>query len=115
MSANSEETRKWATILHFSQFSGIFIPLGGFLVPIIIWQLKKNELPEIDKHGKVIANWILSVVIYFAVGLPMVPFLIGAIIVPIVGICCIAFPIIGGIQAGNDKLWKYPLAIPFFR
>jgi len=61
---DDEETRQWAAILHFSLFSGIIIPLGGLIVPIVIWQLKKADLPGIDPHGKVVVNWIISSSIY---------------------------------------------------
>ena len=115
MSDNLEQTRQWSIILHFSQFSGLLIPFGGFLVPIIIWQLKKNELPGIDAHGKMITNWILSAFIYGLVNFFLIFLIIGIVLLPILGGCCLVFPIIGGIQASNGKLWKYPLSIPFFR
>jgi hypothetical protein len=37
--------------------------VGSLIAPIIIWQLKKNEFPELDAHGKVVVNWIISVLI----------------------------------------------------
>ncbi len=54
------ETRKWAFILHMSVLAGFALPPAGFIAPIVIWQLKKNELPGIDAHGKNAVNWIIS-------------------------------------------------------
>lgn len=56
--------KQWAMFLHFSILAGFVIPIAGLIVPIIIWQIKKTELPEIDAHGKVVANWIISAIIY---------------------------------------------------
>ena len=43
-------------LLHFSQFAGVVVPIAGLLVPIILWQWKKNEFPDIDAHGKNVTN-----------------------------------------------------------
>jgi len=64
-STNTEQrTRQWAMLLHFSQFAGVLIPFGGFIVPILIWQIQKEKLPGIDEHGKIVANWIISAFLY---------------------------------------------------
>ncbi len=51
-----QQTRLWAMLLHFSQFAGVVVPIAGLLVPIILWQWKKNEFPDIDAHGKNVTN-----------------------------------------------------------
>ena len=44
---------KWWTVgLHLSQFAGYAVPLAGFVVPIVIWQVVKEDHPEIDEHGR---------------------------------------------------------------
>jgi hypothetical protein len=45
------ETRKWAFFIHLSQFAHFVFPLGGIILPIVLWQMKKDELPGIDTHG----------------------------------------------------------------
>ena len=39
---------QWAMFVHLAQFTHCVAPLGGIVAPILIWQLKKEELPEID-------------------------------------------------------------------
>jgi len=108
-----EQTRQWAMFLHLSVLAGLAVPLAGMVVPVVIWQLKKNELPGIDVHGKNALNWIISEVIYVLVcivlGLAFIglPLLIGLAAVGVI------FPIIAGIKANNGEVWKYPLAINF--
>ncbi len=112
---DDKETNQWAAILHFSLFSGFVIPLGGLIVPIVIWQLKKADLPGIDPHGKVVVNWIISLFIYLIVSSLLTLVVIGFLLIPIFGIMAIVFPIVGGIQASSGRLWKYPLSIEFIK
>ena len=102
-------------ILHLSQFAGYVIPLAGLIAPIVIWQVKKTELPGIDAHGKVVLNWILSALIYGAVSFVLLFVLIGFLMFAVLGVMLVIFPIVGGIKANNGELWKYPLSIPFFK
>jgi len=67
--------------LHFSLLAGIVVPYVGLIAPVIIWQSKKNDLPEISPHGRVVVNWIISLLIYELVCFALVLFvLIGLIL-----------------------------------
>ena len=107
--------KQWAMILHFSVFSAYVIPIAGLVAPILIWQLKKTELPEIDSHGKVVLNWFISCIIYLVVCVILSFAMIGIPLLIVLGVLSIIFPIIGGIKANNGELWKYPISIQFFR
>ena len=107
--------KQWAMILHFSMLTGFVIPLAGLIAPIIIWQIKKTEMPGIDAHGKVVVNWIISAAIYAAVCALLIVIVIGVPLLWVLGVLCIVFPIIGGIKANNGELWKYPLSIQFLK
>ena len=107
--------KQWAMLLHFSLLAGFVVPFAGLVVPIIIWQLKKTEFPEIDDHGKVVVNWMISGIIYAVVCSLLSFILIGIPLLIVLGALAIIFPIIGGIKANNGELWKYPLSIPFLK
>ncbi len=109
------EARQWGMLLHLSIFAGFVAPALGLVVPILIWQIKKDELPGIDEHGKNVANWIISKLIYAAVSFVLAFVLIGFVLGLALAIVAIVFPVIGGIKANNGEYWKYPLAIPFFK
>ena len=112
---SEKKTRETALFLHLSQFAGYLIPLAGLVVPIIIWQVKKNELPVIDAHGKNVANWMISEIIYGVIFAILSFVLIGIPLLMILGVLAIVFPIIGAIKGNNGEVWKYPGAIPFFK
>jgi uncharacterized Tic20 family protein len=112
---NSREVGQWALFLHLSQFAGYIVPFAGWIAPILIWQLKKAEMPALDAHGKVVANWIISAIIYCAVSIILVFVVVGLPLLILVLVLGIIFPIIGAIKAGDGIVWKYPLSIPFFK
>jgi uncharacterized protein len=110
-----QQTRQWAMILHLSQLASFLVPLSGLVLPIVIWQIKKTDLPGIDAHGKIVVNWIISEFIYVLVSGLLCFVLIGVPMVFVVLALGIIFPIIGGVKANNGEVWKYPLSIPFFK
>ena len=113
LSDNDQQTQQWAMILHLSLFAGYVIPFSGIVAPIIIWQLKKTDLPGIDVHGKIAVNWIISAVIYGAISFVLVFVVVGIFLLIALGVLSIVFPIIGAIKANNGEVWKYPLSITF--
>ena len=51
--------KTYCMLIHFSVFAGYAVPIAGLIVPIVLWQLKKNEMPSVDAHGKMVLNFIL--------------------------------------------------------
>lgn len=103
-----KNTNTWAMILHLSVFAGYVVPLAGLIAPIVIWQLKKTEMPEIDEHGKNVVNFLISMVIYVSAAILLTVVLIGIPLLIILGIVAIVFPIIGAIKANDGEVWPYP-------
>ncbi len=106
-----QETKRWAMFLHFS----LIIPLGGFIAPVIIWQLKKNELPMLDIHGKIVVNWLISLLIYGAVFFGLTFVFVGIPLLSVLGVLGILFPIIAGVKANNGEFWKYPFSLSILK
>lgn len=110
-----KNTNTWAMILHLSVFAGYVIPFAGLVAPILIWQLKKEELPGIDDHGKVVANFLISMLIYGSVCTILVFVLIGIPLLVVLGIIGVVFPIIGAIKASNGVVWPYPMMLKIMK
>ena len=106
--ARDRETNQWAMFLHFSILAGWIIPLGGLIVPILIWQLKKDELPGIVPHAHVVINWIITSLVYALICFVLTFVLIGLLGFVILGLATVIFAIIGGIKANEGTLWEYP-------
>lgn len=109
------DEKTYITLMHLSQFAGLIIPGLGFIAPIIMWLTKSKENANIDKHGKNIANFLLSMIIYATVSTILIVVIIGIPLLIALGIIEIVFIIIASVKAANGEYWKYPLAIQFFK
>ena len=111
----SADANTWGMLIHFSQFLGYIMPVVGMIVPVLLWQLKKNESEIIDKHGKIVINWILTeLILLVAFGILCIVF-VGIPLLLALAIAGIIFPIVGGIKANDGVTWPYPFSIRFFR
>ena len=115
LQTQTPETRQMGMFIHLSQLLNLLIPFGGVILPIVLWQMKKGESPAIDWHGKMVANWLLSCLIYGVVSFILAFVLIGFLGFLALAILSIVFPIIGGIKANNGEMWEYPLTIKFLK
>ena len=102
------ETNQWAMFIHFSVLAGWVVPIAGVIVPIILWQLKKDELPGIVPHAHIVLNWILSSVVYAVVCFILLLIFIGVLGFVALAILTIIFSIVGGLKANEGQVWEYP-------
>jgi uncharacterized Tic20 family protein len=109
------QVREWCLLLHLSHFAGHAIPLGGLIAPVILWQMKKDEWPEVDEHGKNAVNWVISFVLYMVICIALCFVVVGFVLLPVLIVLGIVSPIIAAVKANDGVAWKYPLAIPFLR
>ena len=110
-----KEANQWALFLHLSQLANFLIPFAGLVAAIVIWQIKKDEMPSLDDHGRVVVNWQISLAIYGFVSLILTIVLIGVLLLVALVIVSVVFAVIGAIKGNNGELWPYPLSIPFLK
>lgn len=102
------ETNQWAMFIHFSVLAAWIVPLAGLVVPILLWQIKKDELPGIVPHAHVVLNWIVSSVVYAAICIVLIVLVIGIFGLIALGLVTIIYAIIGGLKANEGEVWEYP-------
>jgi uncharacterized Tic20 family protein len=85
------------------------------IAPILIWQLKKEQFPDLDQHGKMVINFIISMLIYSAVAFVLTLVFVGFILALVLVVIGVAYPIIGAIKANNGEFWKYPLILQLLK
>ena len=105
----------YCMLLHLSQLSSIVIPGLGFILPVVMWVVNKDKSDTIDQHGKVTVNWLISLVIYYAMCFILIFIIIGAFAIWVLALLNIIFAIIAALKANNGELWVYPLSIRFLK
>jgi len=111
------KTNKELLVLtHLSQLLDFVTVFGGSILPLCIWIFEKNEVEGMDKHGKAILNFRISMFVYCLLCIPMVLLLgIGLLGFLIIGFFVALYPIINAIRVSNDKEPYYPFTIEFIK
>ncbi|WP_440880868.1 DUF4870 domain-containing protein [Tenacibaculum sp. C7A-26P2] len=106
--------RQLIVVTHLSQLLDFVTGIGGLLVPLIIWILKKDEIVNMDVHGRSIINFRITMFLYLLVCVPLVIFFgLGLLGMLVIGIFYFIYPIINAIKASNNEEPTYPLSIKF--
>lgn len=111
-SVNKDE-RMWGMLCHLTVFSGFIIPFGNIIAPLVIWLIKKDEMPFVDDQGKESLNFQLTMLIAFIVAAVLTMVFIGFILIPLLIIFEIVVLIIASIKANDGVRYRYPWAIRF--
>jgi hypothetical protein len=114
VSSKQKEERNWALIAHLSSLSS-FMGIPGFVGPLIVWLVKKDELPFASAQAKEALNFQISLFLYAIACLALTLTIIGAVIgIPgllALGIIEIVFTIIASFKAGEGNSYRYPMTI----
>lgn len=112
--AGDMDNRTYSMLLHFSQFCNFLVPFLGLIVPVALW-LTRREDPYVDQQGRVVMNWILSSLIYFAICIVLTFIVVGAFLLVGLGILSIVFTVMGAIRAKDGVIRDYPMSISFLK
>ncbi len=102
-------------LMHLSQLLNLVTGMGGFIVPLIIWLVKRDEIENLDYEGKEILNFQISIFIYFILSSIMIVFLVGFVFIGFVTIVAIVTPILQANKSKAGEEVRYPLTIRFIR
>jgi len=112
VTAIAEKDRTLAALTHLSGLAGYLLPLGGIIVPIVIWVVKSDSrvISSIAKQA------ILLNVCVFLVGAAAALLWLTIVLIPVVivfwmalGLVAIVLPIVGALRAWDGVYYSYPL------
>ncbi|HLX96876.1 MAG TPA: DUF4870 domain-containing protein [Verrucomicrobiae bacterium] len=105
-------------LCHLSALAGFVVPFGTILGPLLVWQIKKNEIPSVNIHGKAALNFQITVLIAvlasIACGIVLSVICIGVLfffLAAAIGLASLILAIIAGIKANNGEDYKYPFSL----
>lgn len=103
--ANSSD-KALIILSHLSALIGV-----GFILPLIVWLVKKNEADIVAAHALEALNFHLSLLIYTICAIPLCFIVIGIPLLVVMGLGSIVLAIIAAVQASDGKFYRYPLTL----
>jgi uncharacterized Tic20 family protein len=111
--ALSSGDRTLAALCHVSTWLNIFAPGLGFVMPLIILLVMRDQSRFVAENAKESMNFQLSMLIYFICAIPLFLVFIGVpILLGVIGLGLIC-PLIATIRAADGTLSLYPFTIRF--
>ena len=108
----SKDEQNWTMFCHLSALSGFIIPFGSVIGPLIIWLMKRAEMPMVEVHGKEVLNFQITVMIAAIVSFALMFVLIGFVLIGVVAIGALVLTIMAAIKVSNgDYSYRYPFTL----
>ena len=105
-----KDARMWGMLCHITALSS-FAGVPGFIGPLVIWLLKKEDYPFVDDQGKESLNFQISIFIYALISVVLIWIVIGFFLMIAVTIFNLIFVIVATIKANNGEYFRYPMTI----
>jgi len=110
---DDKDERMWGMLCHLSALSGLIIPFGNLIGPLVVYTLKKDEYAFVADHGKESLNFQISVLIYLMISGIAVLLLVGIFFLLFVPFIAIILTVLAGVRANDGEYYRYPFCIHF--
>jgi len=111
----SQEDRNWGLIAHLSSLSGLIIPLGSVLGPLIVYLVKKDQSAFGTDCAKEALNFNITVVIAAIVCAILWLVFVGILLSVVLFFAWVVLTIIAAVRASEGTSYRYPATIRFVK
>jgi hypothetical protein len=121
-------------LCHLSALAGYFVAVGWIFGPLVVWLMKRNEMPFVDDQGKESLNFQITMLIVTVIiaslvaisfgllllhrvmpgGSAFFPIGISLLLLLLLVLFHVIYTIIGAVRASHGEYYRYPLTIRFF-
>jgi len=104
----SGDERHWAVICHLSAMLMYLTVIGGFIAPLVIWLLKRDQMPFVADQGRETLNFQITILLALAGACVLMLVLIG---IPLFwGLLLFHFvmTIVATVRVSEGVLYRYP-------
>jgi len=91
------------------------VPLGNIWVPLILWVLKKKDMPLVEEAGRESINFQISMTIYTIISFILCFVFVGFLLIFPLLLFNVGFVIYASIKVSNNERFRYPITIRFIR
>jgi hypothetical protein len=106
-----KEERTWGMFCHLVVLTGFIIPFASIIGPLVIWMIKRDEMPFVDDQGKESLNFQITMMLAMIASGLLMFVLIGFVLIFVVVIFQFIMIIIASIKANEGVYYRYPLCI----
>ena len=107
----SKEERTWGMFCHLSVLIGYVIPGASLLAPLVIWLLKREEMPFVDDQGKESLNFQITMFIGFIISFILAFLVIGFLLMILLAIFDLIMVIMAAMKANEGVRYRYPYSL----
>lgn len=115
LSEATKDDKQWAMFVHLSAILTTYTLGMGFLGPLILWLIKKDQSKYIDYHAKEALNFQLTILILELISIPLICVVVGIFLLIGLGVFSLVMSVIAGLKANNGERYRYPLTIRFLK
>ncbi|MEE8306026.1 MAG: DUF4870 domain-containing protein [Gammaproteobacteria bacterium] len=107
----SQDEKTWGMLAHLSALAGFVVPFGSVLGPLIVWLMKKDEMPFVDDQGKESLNFQITIAIGIVICIILFVVLVGFVLLPLLGLFALIMIIMAALEANKGKRYRYPVTL----
>ena len=107
----SQEDRNWGLIAHLSALSGLIIPLGSVLGPLIVYLVKKDQSAFAAECAREALNFNITVAIAAVVCVILWLVFVGILLSVVLFFGWLVLTIIAAVRANEGTVYRYPATI----
>lgn len=104
----SRDERQWAMIAHLSAMFMYCSGIGGFIAPLVIWLMKRDEMPFVRDQARETLNFQITILLALLCGGILMWVLIGFVLVPLTLLFHFVVTIIASVRASEGVAYRYP-------
>jgi uncharacterized protein len=106
--APSRDERQWAMLCHISAMLMYVTVIGGFVAPLVIWLMKRDEMPFVLDQGRETLNFQITILLALIGACILMLVLIGFVLVPALLLFHFIVTIIAAVKVSEGVAYRYP-------
>ena len=107
----SDRTRSWGMLCHLSALLGYIFPFGHVLGPLVIWMLRRDQIPTVEAAGRESLNFQLTVTLMGLIGVMLSAVFIGLILLFLLVVFHFCMTLYASVRVQRGDDFVYPLNI----
>lgn len=111
----TSEEMTMGMLCHLMALTGLIVPFGNIVGPLVMWLIKKDESAFVDDQGRESLNFEITVTIAEIICIPLVFICIGIPLLIVIGVAWLIFVIIASVRAASGQYHRYPMTFRFIK